>query len=123
MVALLTVTLGSRIRQARSNRRLTQAAFGLKIGLSDSYISQIETGQKTPTYETLQVICDALGLDFREMAALAADLPPADDEPDIDDPELDLLFQQAKRKLSDRDKRALKMQFRVALEMADEEGE
>lgn len=37
--------LGRRIKEARHRRKLTQAKVGEEIGVSDSYISRIETGK------------------------------------------------------------------------------
>jgi len=53
-------TLGERIRQARKARRMTlQQVAGNR--LSVSMLSRIETGQATPSIETLQLIAEQLG--------------------------------------------------------------
>jgi|GEM_PF-5502807 tetratricopeptide (TPR) repeat protein len=58
---MAATTLGERIRQARKARRMTlQQVAGSR--LSVSMLSRIETGQATPSIETLQVIADQLGL-------------------------------------------------------------
>jgi tetratricopeptide (TPR) repeat protein len=56
----MATTLGERIRQARKARRMTlQQVAGDR--LSVSMLSRIETGQATPSIETLQLIADQLG--------------------------------------------------------------
>lgn len=86
MAVLVASTLGSRIRAARLTRKLNQEQLGKRVGLSDSYVSQIESGNRRPTPETLKALCDELGLDYREMSALLVDLPPAKGDEIIEAP-------------------------------------
>lgn len=58
--------VGSRIRQARETRQLTQAELAEKAGLPAAAISHFETGIRLPGTSTLRKLADALGvsLDF-----------------------------------------------------------
>jgi transcriptional regulator with XRE-family HTH domain len=54
--------LGDELRRARERAGLTQERLAFQAGLSRPYISQLERGLKSPTLETLFLICDALGV-------------------------------------------------------------
>ena len=41
-----TMTIGQRVAKIRSNKRLTQSAFGASLGLSQNYISMVESDTK-----------------------------------------------------------------------------
>jgi transcriptional regulator with XRE-family HTH domain len=59
--------LGQRIRQVRRAKNLTQSDLAEKIGFSVNYISQIETGIASPTFETLVRIADGLEMPLKEL--------------------------------------------------------
>jgi len=50
------------LKKARSAARMTQATLAEHCGLSAFYISELETGRRFPSAETLQTICDILEL-------------------------------------------------------------
>lgn len=52
--------LGDKIREARKKASLTQAELAEKIGVKRSVISKYETGNISPTYETISKIAEAL---------------------------------------------------------------
>ncbi|HOW86731.1 MAG TPA: XRE family transcriptional regulator [Candidatus Aminicenantes bacterium] len=45
--------LGTRLRRAREEINLSQGAFAKSLGLSSEYISLLESGKRTPSFETL----------------------------------------------------------------------
>jgi len=47
------VRLGERIHDLRRARDLTQDALALRCGISQKYLSELERGEKTPSWETL----------------------------------------------------------------------
>jgi len=56
------VALAQKIAELRQDRHLTQAALAKKLGVSQQFVSQIETGQeKNLTIETLLKIASSLG--------------------------------------------------------------
>lgn len=60
--------LGAEIRRARQARGLSQERLGFECGLSRNYLSMIELGQSSPTFEAVERICNALGLRVSELA-------------------------------------------------------
>ncbi|NPV89897.1 MAG: helix-turn-helix transcriptional regulator [Firmicutes bacterium] len=54
--------LGSRIREERKRARLTQEQLAEMAGCNESYIGQIERGEKNPSLEVLVNIANALGV-------------------------------------------------------------
>jgi DNA-binding XRE family transcriptional regulator len=60
------VALAQRIAELRQDRNLTQVALAKKLGVSQQFISQIETGEeKNLTLETLLRIAASLGRSIR----------------------------------------------------------
>jgi transcriptional regulator with XRE-family HTH domain len=45
--------LGARIQALRNARDLTQQELGDRVGLSQKYVSELERGQRSPSWETL----------------------------------------------------------------------
>ncbi|MCX7748842.1 MAG: helix-turn-helix domain-containing protein [Clostridia bacterium] len=54
--------LGNRIREERQRLGLTQEKFAEEIGVSDSYIGQIERGERSLSLETLVKLANRLGV-------------------------------------------------------------
>jgi len=54
------IELGRRIRFARCERQLTQAALAEKAGVSTSFIGHIERGSRVVSLDTFVRICTAL---------------------------------------------------------------
>lgn len=66
--------LGRRVRALRESLRLTQEEFARRCGISVSFASLLERGERSPSYETLLDVAAALEVPvaelFREGAAL-----------------------------------------------------
>lgn len=56
------VNLGKRIRQERLKLNLTQEQIAESIDISDSYMGQIERGERSLTLDTLIRLVDRLGV-------------------------------------------------------------
>ncbi len=74
--------MGVRLRRLREERRLTQAALASSLGLSTSYLSQLEKNQRPLTVPVLLKINAAFGIDVQlfsddDEARLVADLRDA----------------------------------------------
>lgn len=54
--------LGSQIKNIRKQKGLTQAEFALSIGITQTYLSQIEGNLKEPNLSTLKAISEGLGI-------------------------------------------------------------
>src|ERR1700754_461002 len=65
--------MGVRLRRFREQRSLTQAALARALGISASYVNQIESDQRPLTSPVLLRLVSAYGVDPREFSAEAAD--------------------------------------------------
>lgn len=59
--------LKNRIREARTELHLSQAALAELVGVSRNTISSIETGQFSPTAKLALILCIALDKKFEEL--------------------------------------------------------
>lgn len=57
----LKETVGSVLRAKREKLGISQEELGDRAGVDRTYISILERGLKSPTLETLEKICAALG--------------------------------------------------------------
>jgi transcriptional regulator with XRE-family HTH domain len=62
MAERLVEKVGQRVRQLRSEKGWTQSELAAACGLQQSYIGQIERGEKNITISTLERLLDALGV-------------------------------------------------------------
>ncbi|MGA2363022.1 MAG: XRE family transcriptional regulator [Candidatus Aminicenantales bacterium] len=56
--------LGTRLKRAREEVNLSQGAFAKAVGLSSEYISLLESGKRTPSFETLLKVAGFLNKDI-----------------------------------------------------------
>ena len=68
--------LGTRLKRAREEVGLSQGAFAKALGLSSEYISLLESGKRTPSFETLLKIAGFLN---RNVSYFFEDTRPAFD--------------------------------------------
>ncbi len=54
------VAIGSRIKQIRKEKGITQAALAQSVGVSNSHMSHIESAQSNASLKTITKIADAL---------------------------------------------------------------
>lgn len=59
--------LGSRLRQLRDARGLSQEALARRAGINRSFYSKIETGAQSPTVDRLHNIAAALHIHISEL--------------------------------------------------------
>lgn len=52
----------SRLKSARTNAGLSQTALAKSTGLSQSYLAQLEAGDREPSLDTIRSLSSALGL-------------------------------------------------------------
>jgi transcriptional regulator with XRE-family HTH domain len=69
--------LGRTIRALRTQRRLTQRVLAARVGLTRTYVSAIEQGQRNVTIWTLLLIAAAL------QVPLSTLLQPLEDHPEL----------------------------------------
>ena len=58
---LLTRFAGN-VRRLRSKKGISQKALADKVGISVSYVSMLERGQRSPPLETIEKMAKALGV-------------------------------------------------------------
>ncbi|MGQ0505169.1 MAG: helix-turn-helix domain-containing protein [Myxococcaceae bacterium] len=59
--------LARRIRNLREQQGLTQEDFASRCGISVSFTSLLERGERSPSYETLVVVADALEVSLADL--------------------------------------------------------
>lgn len=59
--------LKNRLKQARTEQKLSQAQLAAMVGVSRNTISSIETGQFNPTAKLALILCIALNKKFEEL--------------------------------------------------------
>lgn len=59
--------LKNNIKEARSEKKLSQAALAAMVGVSRNTISSIETGQFNPTAKLALLLCIALDKRFEDL--------------------------------------------------------
>ena len=59
--------LKNRLKEARTEKKLSQSALAQLVGVSRNTISSIETGQFNPTAKLALILCIALGKKFEEL--------------------------------------------------------
>lgn len=60
------MNLASRLKILREKRGFSQYRLAHQSGISQSFISALEAGTKSPTIYTLKKICDCLGISLAE---------------------------------------------------------
>jgi len=68
-VATLKQKFGRRLREIRSQRRMTQEEFAEMLDVSVDFLSLIERGRNAPSFETLDRIARRLRLSVADLFA------------------------------------------------------
>ena len=68
-VAVLDSTIRQLLRDHREAKALTQATLAARLGLPQSFIAKIETGERRLTAAELITLCRHLGMDVQELVA------------------------------------------------------
>ncbi len=66
---------GGRLRELRESAGLTQHQFADKVGMTRDGIAHLETGRRSPSWDTVLAICSALGVSCEEFRQAPADAP------------------------------------------------
>lgn len=61
------LVLRNRLKEVRSEQKLSQAALAEMVGVSRNTISSIETGQFNPTAKLALILCVALDKKFEDL--------------------------------------------------------
>lgn len=68
-------SIGLKIRRARLRASMSQERLAERAGLASGYISQIETGRKTPSAKAISRISEALRIDMAQFLLCDSDAP------------------------------------------------
>ncbi|HSL85404.1 MAG TPA: helix-turn-helix transcriptional regulator [Bacteroidales bacterium] len=60
-------SIGDNIRKYRRSRNLTQKQLGELIGLSNTYLSDMELGRTNPSIKTLKKIAKAMEISYIDL--------------------------------------------------------
>ena len=72
--------IGKRIEQVREETGLTQSALARAMGVSQSAVSQIEAGERNPSYDMLRQIAQALKISIPHLVGAEVEkLSPAEE--------------------------------------------
>lgn len=64
---MITVSLGKRIRELRTQTGLSQEKFALKIGMDRTYFASVEAGKRNIAICNIKKIDDGLGVSLSEL--------------------------------------------------------
>ena len=64
---MITVSLGKRIRELRTQTGLSQEKFALKIGRDRTYFASVEAGKRNIAICNIKKIADGLGVSLSEL--------------------------------------------------------
>jgi len=99
------MNFGNKLRKLREKMGLTQQELAEKLGyVTNSYVSDVESGRFVPSEEKLRKIAKALSIPFKELDDLLMEYKL--EQLGIKEPELISLFQEIP-KLPEEDKRAI----------------
>ena len=56
--------MNKRMQKIRKDLRMSQEAFGERIGVTKSSISMLESGKNNPSEQTIKLICKEFGIDY-----------------------------------------------------------
>ena len=70
----LNRALGTALALTRIRKGIKQKDLAERLGLTPSYISLIEHGNKSPTFRTLHRICFQIGIKDADILRLTADI-------------------------------------------------
>lgn len=59
--------LGNRIREVRLQKKLSQVELASQCGCNRNYISMLERGERNPSYKSLMMIANGLGVKIQKI--------------------------------------------------------
>jgi DNA-binding XRE family transcriptional regulator len=63
----IRVRFGARVRALRKEKKMLQCELADKVGIQESYLSDIETAKKEPCLEVIGMLADGLGVSLRRL--------------------------------------------------------
>ena len=63
---MITKIFGKRVRELRTEQKLSQEKFALKIGMDRTYLASVESGKRNISIENIKKISDGFGITLEE---------------------------------------------------------
>ena len=119
--------LGLKIKQLRSDYsfntgiKLTQKNLADKLGLSRSYLGDIESGRTNASDEILHKLSEIFNISYSELLKFKQDdqIDTASNEPDYENNTVDeglVMIERARKKMSEKDKEKMLNMLKVAFD-------
>ncbi len=67
---MLNESFAKVLRRLRKEKKFSQEKFGFEAGLHRTYVSQLERGLKSPSLNTLSLICGILDITMSEFLSM-----------------------------------------------------
>jgi len=74
------MNIGATIKNLRKRKGLQQFELAERSGISQTYLSQIENGSRSATFDTLEKICETLDVPLSILSYLSLDLKSVNPE-------------------------------------------
>ena len=58
---------GARVRELRQEKNMLQGELADKVGIQESFVSNIENARKEPCLEVIKMLADGLGVSLRRL--------------------------------------------------------
>jgi transcriptional regulator with XRE-family HTH domain len=58
---------GARVRELRKEKGMLQGELADKVGIRESYVSDLENGKKEPCLDVINMLADGLGVSLRRL--------------------------------------------------------
>lgn len=58
---------GARVRELRQEKNMLQGELAFKVGVRESYISDVENAKKEPCLEVIRMLAQGLGVSLRRL--------------------------------------------------------
>lgn len=70
----ILVLFGKRVKELRTQKKLTQEQFAQKTGLHKNYIGMVERGERNPSLVNIQLIANGLEISISELMLMPVNL-------------------------------------------------
>ena len=64
---MIVKQFGTRVRELRTQRRLSQEKFALQIGMDRTYLASVESGKRNISLENIDKIARGFGISLEEL--------------------------------------------------------
>lgn len=76
----LSYTIGMRIKEFRTERKMSQENLALTSGIHPDFLGKVERGERCPTIDTLYKICSGLKIPMSTLLDFSIDPEPTSEE-------------------------------------------